>query len=318
MLTPLIWAIKAFYLLSSLTILTVRLVPALSDRFLAYGARAGDDARGNHEKSKSTKQNEPSVGGRFLDYVATLTVPHAWFTHFYVLSIACSLACLFTSHHYAGAITSQSQNMDIPVFCSMLMLLQGLRRLVECLVLGQQSNSRMWIGHYAIGLAFYMVTNIAIWVEHLDANSLTQAQRTDPEDKDQGTILWTAKTMICTILFFWASDQQNLYHRYLSDLKKYTLPEKHAFRWIVAPHYTAECLIYLSLAFLDAPPPQDYHRRHHKPAMTSINWTLFCALVFVMVNLGVTADGTKKWLRAKFPDRSWEIIKRWRMIPLVY
>ncbi|OAP57966.1 hypothetical protein AYL99_07056 [Fonsecaea erecta] len=316
LLSPLVWATRAFYLLSSLAILTVRLIPALGVRFLPYGARAGDQARSS-DKSQSTKQTEPSVGGKFLDYVATLTVPHAWFTHFYVLSVACSLVCLFASHHYAGTI--RGQNMDIPVFCSMLMLLQGCRRLVECLVLDQQSHSRMWIGHYAIGLAFYLVTNIGIWVENLDAN-LDRAQRTNPE-RDQGTVLWTTKTMICTLLFFWASDRQNLYHRYLSSLKKYTLPEKHAFRWIIAPHYTAECLIYLSLSFLDVPHPRDHHQHrqyNQKPSKTSINWTLFCAVVFVIVNLGVTADGTKEWLRAKFPDRAWEVIKRWRMIPFIY
>ncbi|OQU96597.1 hypothetical protein CLAIMM_02655 [Cladophialophora immunda] len=316
MLPLAIRAIKAFYLLSSLAILAVRLIPALGGRFLAYGARAGDHAR-SKERNKSTKQDEPSIGGHFLDCVATLTVPHAWFTHFYVLSVTCSLACLFTFHHYAGTIEGQA--MDIPLFCSMLMLLQGCRRLVECLVLAQQSNSRMWIGHYAIGMAFYMVTNMAIWVEHLDVNH-SQAQTTSP-DRNQGSILWTAKTLAWTFLFFWASDRQNLYHRYLSNLKKYTLPEKYAFRWVVAPHYTAECLIYLSLSFLDAPPPQDHHQRrddNQKPAILSVNWTLFCALVFVTVNLGVTADGTKKWLRAKFPDKAWEIIKRWRMIPFVY
>ncbi|KIW96384.1 uncharacterized protein Z519_03453 [Cladophialophora bantiana CBS 173.52] len=317
MLNLVIWAIRAFYLLSSLAIFAVRLIPALGDRFLAYGARARDPARGSEDR----KQKQPSVGVKFLDYVATFTVPHSWFTHFYILSIACSLACLFTFHQYAG--TTENQDTDIPAFCSMLMLVQGCRRLVECLVLTQQSKSRMWIGHYAIGMAYYIATNIAIWVEHLDAN-LIRPSRPD-SDRNQGSILWTSKTLICTIVFFWASDRQNLYHRYLSSLKKYTLPEKHAFRWIVAPHYTAECLIYLSLAVVDAPPSQQHHHHHlqqyhynQKPATTSINWTLFCALVFVTVNLGVTAAGTKEWLRTKFPDRAWEIIKRWRMIPFVF
>ncbi|KIW79000.1 hypothetical protein Z517_08840 [Fonsecaea pedrosoi CBS 271.37] len=311
-----IQAIKAFYLLSSLAILIIRLIPALKDRFLAYGPRAGDQDHSSG-KGKSTKKNQPLVGARFLDYVATFTVPHAWFTHFYVLSITCSLACLFIFRHYAETI--KNPNMDIPFCCSVLMLLQGCRRLIECLVLAQPSNSRMWIGHYVLGMVFYVVTNLAIWVEHLDVD-FNQAQRTEA-GRDQGTVLWTAKTLIWTFLFFWASDRQNLYHRYLSDLKKYTLPEKHAFRWIVAPHYTAECLIYLSLSFLDAPFREvlsQHHGYSRKPAIASINWTLFCALVFVAVNLGVTADGTKKWLRTKFPDRAWEVIKRWRMIPPVY
>jgi 3-oxo-5-alpha-steroid 4-dehydrogenase 3 len=69
----------------------------------------------------------------------------------------------------------------------------------------------------------------------------------------------------------------------------------------------AECGIYLSLVLLQAPDEQGRS-----------NWSLLCALVFVIVNLGVTADETKKWMMAKFPERRKEIEMRWRMIALLW
>ncbi|KAJ9608511.1 hypothetical protein H2200_007499 [Cladophialophora chaetospira] len=288
----LVWAIRAFYLLSAVAILTVRLLPAFAGRFLAYGARARPSQADNHRDNQS-------VGMKFLDYLATLTVPHSWFIHFYVLSSTCSLnaVCAFYFHPYYEDGTDASPSLKPAAFCAHLMLIQGLRRLFECALVTRAGPSRMWVGHYAIGVAFYMVTNMAIWVEQLY--------------QPAPTTLWTWRTLLCTLVFFAASIKQNHYHRYLSSLSKYTLPRESAFRYIVAPHYTMECVIYLSLAILDAPVG-------HNGRPTNINWTLLSALAFVVVNLGVTADGTKEWEMGKFRDDSSEIIKRWKMIPWVH
>ncbi|KAL2431557.1 hypothetical protein ABEF95_011442 [Exophiala dermatitidis] len=179
----------------------------------------------------------------------------------------------------------------------------------------------MWIGHYAIGLAFYVVTNVAIWTEHIDSGTGTHvdvAQQKAARGSGTGTTqrvlrLLTPRFLLCTLLFFYASYKQHYYHSYLATLKKYTLPNGAAFRLIVAPHYTAECAIYLALAVLDVAP------QTQKQAQTSpISWTLFCALVFVAVNLGVTADGTSTWMIHKFPEKEQEIRRRWRMLPGIW
>lgn len=87
-------------------------------------------------------------------------------------------------------------------------------------------------------------------------------------------------------------------------MKKYSLPEHPIFHQLICPHYFAECLIYLSLAIVSA------------PAGDLVNRTNFCAFVFVAVNLGVTADGTKKWYEGKFGKQA--VAGSWRMIPYVY
>lgn len=65
-----------------------------------------------------------------------------------------------------------------------------------------------------------------------------------------------------------------------------------------------ECLIYLALAIVAAP-------QGHV-----INKTIFAGLVFVTVNLGVTAQITKEWYGEKFGKEKVE--KKWIMLPLVY
>lgn len=49
--------------------------------------------------------------------------------------------------------------------CWALMMVQGVRRLRECLVFSKPSSSRMWFVHWLLGIAFYLATGIAIWIE---------------------------------------------------------------------------------------------------------------------------------------------------------
>lgn len=93
-------------------------------------------------------------------------------------------------------------------------------------------------------------------------------------------------------------------HKYLSSLRKYSLPEEGMFRYLVCPHYTCECVLYLALAVVAAPGHQLYNK------------TLMCAWLFVSVNLGVTAIGTKKWYADKFGSD--KVRGKWKMIPLLY
>ena len=112
------------------------------------------------------------------------------------------------------------------------------------------------------------------------------------------------KTVISAVVFMTAWIKQLQYHRYLGGLVKYTLPDEGAFKHIVCPHYTCECVLYLSLAVGAAPPGK------------LLNETLTCTLVFVAVNLGATAQGTKSWYSAKFGAE--KVANKWRMIPFVF
>ena len=105
-------------------------------------------------------------------------------------------------------------------------------------------------------------------------------------------------------LFFAAWLKQNECHRYLASLKKYTLPSQGLFSYFVCPHYTCECVIYLAIAFMAA------------PSNCLFNTSVLCALVFVAVNLGATAYGTKQWYAQKFGAE--QVEGRWMMIPFAF
>lgn len=168
-LDRLVWSIRAFYIFASYAILIVRFIPDLNSRFLDYGPRTAGTEKKAVDNSVLPRwfriQFDP-----VLDWLAEMTVPHAWFTHFYICSSICSAFWLYqsqiswrdfpslTRHH----ISSQQGRV---AYCMMLLQLQGLRRLYECLFVAKASKSRMWIGHYFIGLAFYLATNIAVWIE---------------------------------------------------------------------------------------------------------------------------------------------------------
>lgn len=105
-------------------------------------------------------------------------------------------------------------------------------------------------------------------------------------------------------LYVFACYKQNQCHRYLASLKKYTLPDEGMFRYIVCPHYTCECLLYVAIAWIAAPSRQPFNK------------SVLFGLLFVAVNLGATAFGTKKWYAEKFGAD--KVAARWYMIPLVF
>lgn len=97
---------------------------------------------------------------------------------------------------------------------------------------------------------------------------------------------------------------QHRCHGHLAGLKKYSLPDTGLFRYLICPHYTCECLLYLSLAVAAAPDGQ------------LCNQTLASALIFVAANLGVTAHGTRNWYIEKFGSD--KVAGRRILIPFVY
>ena len=130
----------------------------------------------------------------------------------------------------------------------------------------------------------------------------------------------TLRTIFSVLLFMLASGFQHDCHAYLAYLKKtkskaddgkenddadeYKLPTHPAFQALLAPHYTAECLIYLSLALVSAPQGE------------LVNMTMGCAFAFVTVNLGVTAGATRSWYEQRFGPEA--VRGKWRMIPPIY
>ena len=153
-------------------------------------------------------------------------------------------------------------------------------------------------------------------------------QKHEPSLNDLVLAAPTLRTIFAVLIFLLASGAQHDCHAYLAHLKNtkpksgtrdktdktngpaatrddgYKLPTHPAFQSLIAPHYFAECLIYLSLALVAA------------PERSWMNWTLASALVFVAVNLGVTAGVTKEWYERRFGKGA--VRGKWRMVPGVW
>jgi 3-oxo-5-alpha-steroid 4-dehydrogenase 3 len=253
----------------------------LRRRFLVYGSRATPNG-------KSDSASEPVTQSAFdqlLDKAAAIQVPHNYFTHFYMTSVASSL--------FWGLwlrVWNAPGQMQV---VWMLMLLQGVRRLLEADAYTSTSKSTMWFVHWLLGLAFYLAMNVSIWIEGFAA-------------KSDGPRSWVAAFIVPAILT--AHVGQHSFHAYLyqlrSENKGYQLPSHPFFTNLLCPHYTCEIAIYTLLSFLAAPEGR------------LVNWTLVCGTIFVVSNLGVTAWGTKEWYAEKFGED--KVGHRKRMIPFVW
>jgi 3-oxo-5-alpha-steroid 4-dehydrogenase 3 / polyprenol reductase len=295
--------LRTSFLFSALAILIIYAIPALRDRFLVYGPRA---PRGSTKGGP--QENLQGWHGRLLNYVASIRVPHSWFRDFYMVSVVSSMVWLqqlYTRGPFlqkvvsASSLERPSMSFNQIVLCWTLLAIQGSRRLYECIALAKPSVSEMWIGHYLLGLVYYLAMGWAIWVEGSPALAST-----DEPLGDAAVSAPSISTFIFLPIFLLASGVQHDTHFYLNSLCKYSLPEHPAFGSIVSPHYTAECAVYLSLAFLAAP-------KGHL-----VNRTLLAAWTFVVVELGVSAAISKKWYMEKFGAHLVE--HKWRMVPGVW
>ncbi|KAI1212971.1 uncharacterized protein F4807DRAFT_306653 [Annulohypoxylon truncatum] len=292
---------QLFYVLAAATVLAIAATPdSVQSLLTQYGARS----------SVGNGKDERAGNGFLIGAISRLTsvgkVPHSWFIHFYILSISCSIfwAVQFLQH---GSImefivrnqaSSEESSMAISqvILAWFLMSFQGARRLYENVAILRPSSSKMWVIHWLLGAAFYFCTSIAVWIE--GSRSIQSFERSFHNETP------SFKTVIGVSMFLASWFMQYRCHSYLSRLKKYSLPEDGLFRYLVCPHYTCECTLYLSLAIVAAPKDQLYNR------------TLMCAVLFVAVNLGVTAKGTKKWYGEMFGLE--KVQGKWRMIPGVF
>ncbi|KAJ4144676.1 hypothetical protein LMH87_003550 [Akanthomyces muscarius] len=303
---------QAFFLgaAGGLVVLQV-LPPSLRGLLMDYGPRGGGAADRGREASGGLK--------RLLGAATSVgQVPHAWFWHFYLLSVAGSAfwAWQFLGKGRVMAALAERQRAAASsppgpeaalvaekelgrVFAAWVMMaLQGTRRLYESLfVMRTGSASSMWFVHWALGLAFYAVMSISVWIEGSDA--ILESWKT----QDPARIL-ASRVPSAMALYFWAWFKQNECHRHLAGLKKYTLPTAGLFRFLVCPHYTCECLIYLMIAFVAA------------PADRWFSGPVICGLAFVVANLGATAAGTRQWYAQKFGAEA--VASRWTMVPFVF
>lgn len=186
--TPAQWC-QAFFLLAAGAVLAVAAMPRDAKTLLVdYGARKAPTAHANKSSTKSPHS------GWLLSLIASLTswtqVPHAWFSAFYVVSLACSVFWL-AQYLGNGAILSYivssqasgpepSATLGQAAFGWLMMFLQGARRVFEHATIVKTSKSTMWVVHWLLGLLFYLSISVAVWVEGSGmASSLAETYGTD-------------------------------------------------------------------------------------------------------------------------------------------
>ncbi|KAI0416681.1 hypothetical protein F5X98DRAFT_177461 [Xylaria grammica] len=305
---------QLFYVMSAAAVLAITAVPDTAQRLLTrYGARSSDnpsDLVASRNRKGTSRELDDYNTGPLFRLISRLTsvgkVPHSWFIHFYILSLFCTVfwAIQFVAHgsvlelivNNQSARSTPSMALGQVILVWFLMGLQGARRLYECLAVLQSSSSRMWVIHWLLGNGFYLCTSVSIWIE--GSGSIRCSGQNCLGSKFPFFKSMTA-SLVCLIAWF----MQYKCHRHLAGLKKYSLPEDGLFRYLVCPHYTCECLLYLSMAIVAAPEGQLYNR------------TLACAVLFVSINLGVTSNGTKLWYEEKFGKK---VQGKWKMIPVVF
>ncbi|KAM3418906.1 Polyprenol reductase [Cercospora zeina] len=305
--------LRSTYLSLATLVLVLYAIPPLRTRFMSYGARQNSPSTPQKPTGRNGKGNPLAA---LLDQVANICVPHNWFASFYAVSVCCSLywatelmfrgPALVAASHLQVA-RSQSMTLKQVQVAWLMMFAQGSRRLLECLSLSKPSQSQMWVGHWALGILFYVCTNVAVWIEGIPA-----IEGHTFSSRDIAFSPPSFRSFAGFLIFILASGFQHDCHAYLSSLKSrgqgvaatYCMPDHPAWNVSLTPHYFAECLIYLAIAIVAAP-------QGHV-----LNVTMLCALTFVAVNLGVTADGTKKWYTQKFGVEQTK--GRARMIPFVY
>ena len=149
-------------------------LPTLRDRFVLYGARSGAEAKTEDAPEPSSFHHKST--SILLDKAASLRVPHAWFLHFYIVSVASSFfwASQILDFGYPlrvlcanpeARLSSSSMTANQIALVWLLMATQGLRRLFESVVFQKKSESTMFVVHWALGLSFYIAMGIAVWIE---------------------------------------------------------------------------------------------------------------------------------------------------------
>lgn len=162
---------KVFFTLGTAVDLGGTLIPPFRQRIMNYGSRSTTA----NTSAKSTSEAPKDYLASLLDWVASFQVPHTWFTHYYLVSVASSIfwavqivtrgkVFLFLASHTPQS-THGSMTINQVVLAWSFMALQGTRRLYESITLTKPSQSKMWVGLWLLGIAYYVFMGISVWIE---------------------------------------------------------------------------------------------------------------------------------------------------------
>jgi len=148
----LISALRIYFLATSASVLIARNIPVLRTTFIPYG---------------KTRIGKQQTSNSLLRTLADITVPKSWFWHYYLVSVSLSVFwaaqvaictrgsrnCLFS---WLAALDGRSGILWA------MMAVQGARRLYESICVQKSSSAKMWIGHYVVGVMFYIAMSLTV------------------------------------------------------------------------------------------------------------------------------------------------------------
>lgn len=208
---------------------------------------------------------------RLVNALARITVPKAWFRHFYLVFAVLQWSQLLLAPEL---IWQPSKYLVVWV----LLVIQATRRLVESFCLTKWgSSSRMHVSHYLVGIFYYVGVSLACWT---GLQTQKSEARFGPLD------------LAVFVIFGVFSVDQFQNHRHLALLVKYSVPKFRLFGVVSCAHYLDEIVIYLSIVTEVL-----VHGGHGR-----LDMALMASWVFVVVNLSVSAIETHNYYQVKFDD----------------
>lgn len=261
-----------------------------------------------------TKLGRRPAWGRCCD------LPKRWFWHFYFLSVIWNGALL------GLIVRSWLQGVHLPQWIQLLLnffhkdseqkisdgelstllalsllWIHSLRRLLECFYVSVYSGGVIHLAQYCLGIGYYFLLGITV----LDHAQLDYKNVTVPELQRQ--LHWYH--ILGCLMYIWASLHQHRCHVILANLRKnksgkivtmnHVMPSGDWFERVSCPHYFAELLIYISIAFL----------------FGLTHWTWWLLVLFVLFNQSLAAILCHEFYHQKFDSYP---AQRKAFIPFVF
>ncbi|XP_053314433.1 polyprenol reductase [Spea bombifrons] len=191
-------------------------------------------------------------------------VPKRWFSHFYVVSVTWNglLLLTLTGFKVPEWMTSLLSFLNVDaqqtggelsaVLALALIWVHSVRRLIECLFVSVFSEGVIHLVQYCFGLVYYFLLGVTVFIH----------SRPDSGALSVEDLITQARWyhVFGLMLYLWGSIHQHRCHVIFANLRKnksgnivnlnYLVPRGDWFEKVSCPHYFAELVIYISIAFI--------------------------------------------------------------------
>jgi 3-oxo-5-alpha-steroid 4-dehydrogenase 3 len=292
-----------------------------------------------HGKTRQQHKHYQQQQHYYYNYFQRMTVPKAWFRHFYLLGILTTL--MFVALELPTTTTTiNDATIVLRWICAMVLLLLHLvRRWYECYHVHSYGTSRMHIAGYVVGMLHYVMLpwNFTIIATHQRVNdSASHHHQQQHHSINTTSVLFFWMTLILgSSLCLYGQYEQHLHHVILSQLRRnkkdtknnnnnsimstmnmmYAIPHGRWFVYVSCPHYLAEIGIYLGLVLVLVGVWMTPNNNNTVLVLPRVD---VCALlVWVMTNLTVSAWNTHQWYLDTFGP-NYAALQRSAIVPIFW